>query len=99
MAGQTEAYSDKDGFAIFPNPWAGWRASHAQIKLDQQRGLTLRDFIFKFAPPNENDSNAYLLFVCREFQVLPEEPIKSLSVYALAGVMAAQEGYYTKGGS
>lgn len=87
---------DADGFAIFPTPDAGWRAAHAQIKLDQDRGMTLKDFIFKFAPPNENDTNVYLEFVKVQLSYTDETPLRMISPYALAGVMAAQEGYYAK---
>jgi len=54
FANQKEATgADADGFAIFPNAPAGWRAAVAQIELDQGRGLTLEKFIFKFAPPTK----------------------------------------------
>lgn len=84
----------KDGFAYFPSPFAGWRAAHRQIHTDQDRDLTIREFINKFAPPNENNTSQYLEFVCKEMCVGPEEKLRSVSKYALAGVMAAEEGYY-----
>lgn len=99
FAGQTESTGPDDkGFAIFPTPMAGWRAAHAQIKLDMSRGLTLKQFIFKFAPPNENDTNAYLQFICEKLGVYPDEYLSTISVFALAGVMAKMEGYYAKEG-
>lgn len=94
----TEVYRPKDdmkiGFAVFSTPMAGWRAAFRQIRTDQKRGLTLKQFIFKFAPPTENDTNAYLDFVCDELHVSWETPLSSLSPYALAGIMAQQEGYF-----
>jgi hypothetical protein len=97
FAGQTEANGGDDvGFAVFPNPEAGWRAAHAQINLDQGRMLSLKQFIFKFAPPNENDSLAYLAFVREKLGVPDYCPLVDISVFALAGVMAAMEGYYNK---
>ena len=94
-AGQREATGrgEKD-FALFSTPMAGWRAAHSQIVLDQTRRLSLKEFIFKFAPPVENDTNAYLDFVCRELRISPDEDLKDISKYALAGVMARQEGYF-----
>jgi hypothetical protein len=95
--GQRESIGkgEKD-FALFSTPMAGWRAAHSQIALDITRGLTIREFIFKFAPPSENNTNAYLDFVCKELNVAPEEELSYVSKYALAGVMAKIEGYYDK---
>ena len=89
-----EGCKTKLGYAIFP-AIAGWRAAHRQIRLDQKRDLTLKEFIFKFAPPEENDTNRYLEFVCKELRETPDKKIIELSAYALAGVMAAFEGYYS----
>ena len=88
------AGKDLDGFAVFPTPEAGWRAAHRQIKLDQGRGLTLGKFLHKFAPTNENDTEAYLEFVCKEMDCVEEYPLSQVSYYALAGVLACYEGYY-----
>jgi len=97
-AGQREASGKSpEGFAVFPSPAAGWRAAHSQIALDAVRNHTIRSFIFKFAPPEENDTNEYLEFVCKELAVSPEEELRFVSKYALAGVMAKMEGYYNVG--
>lgn len=94
FAGQKEAIgTDDDNFARFPTDPAGWRAAHAQIKLDQNRGLTIEKFIFKFAPPNENNTNAYLDFVLKEIRISGNVLLSNVSRYALAGVMAQYEGY------
>jgi hypothetical protein len=97
FARQTEATGkDEHGFAVFPTPEAGWRAAHAQIRLDKTRGLSVREFINKFAPPSENDTEGYLGFVCRQMLAVPADPLENISTYALAGVMASFEGYYAK---
>lgn len=97
FAGQFEARGqDDDHFAIFPSPMAGWRAAFAQIKLDQSRNLTLRQYIFKFAPPSENDTNAYLDFVCHELHRDADYWLVDFSPYALAVIQAAYEGYFKK---
>jgi hypothetical protein len=82
------------GYCVFRTPMAGWRAAHRQIATDQARHLTLKEFIFKFAPPNENDTNSYLEFVCEELHIDADYPLSALSKYALAGIMAKFEGYY-----
>lgn len=43
----------------------GWADLERQLRLYAERGLTLRTMIVQFyAPPGENDSEAYLAFVC-----------------------------------
>jgi hypothetical protein len=94
-AGQREATGKDDvGFAVFPDPPAGWRAAHAQINLDKTRDLTIEQFINKFAPPSENNTLGYIDFVCLDLNVGPRDSLSSVSTFALAGVMAAMEGYY-----
>jgi hypothetical protein len=86
--------ADPESFAVFSDDPAGWRAAHAQIRLDQSRNLTLGAFLRKFAPANENDSDRYIRFACSELRVPAERPLDMVSAYALAGVMAQMEGYY-----
>jgi hypothetical protein len=94
-AKQTESTGpDEHGMAIFPNPWAGWRALHRQITLDRKRGMTLAQFVAKYAPPNENNTSAYLEYVCDAMNSEPDTPLSMLSRFALAGVIASYEGYY-----
>ena len=94
-AGQIEATGQDDkGFAICPDAPAGCRMAHKQVKKDQARGLSMMDFINKFAPPSENDTDGYAAFVCLSLGVSLNAPLKSLSAYAVAGVMAQIEGYY-----
>lgn len=109
---QKEASGQDDaGFAVFPTAPAGWRAADSQIDLDQQRSLTIAQFIRKFAPPTENDTENYLEFVTAELAVNPKyikelegggyaldpnTPIALLSDFALAAILAQMEGYYAK---
>ena len=51
--------ADTSGFAIFPSYDAGYAALQKQIELDASRGLTIEQFIAKYAPPNENDTTNY----------------------------------------
>jgi hypothetical protein len=52
------------GYAVFPDDATGWAKLRKQIELDRGRGLTLRQFIEKWAPPTENDTEGYIRFVC-----------------------------------
>jgi hypothetical protein len=42
----------------------GWADLERQLKLFAERGLTLEQAIYEFAPPSENDSAQYLAYVC-----------------------------------
>lgn len=95
--GQRESTGeDEHGMAVFPTPWSGWRALHRQIALDQSRGMTVRQFIAKYAPENENNTSVYLKFVAKEMGCDPDKPLEELSKYALAGVIARMEGYFNE---
>lgn len=43
----------------------GWEDLERQLRLDAERGLTLRGLVEKYAPPGENDTEGYLQFLCR----------------------------------
>lgn len=62
-----------DGFARFPTMVAGVEAGYKDVLANV--GKPLRTFIFKFAPPNENNTNAYLDWVSEWTGIKPEEPI------------------------
>jgi hypothetical protein len=48
----------------------GWADEERQLQLYAKRGLTLREMIINYyAPPNENDSEQYLAFICKELGV------------------------------
>lgn len=45
----------------------GWADLERQLRLYAHRGMTLRQAIYEFAPPNENDSARYLRNVLEGF--------------------------------
>lgn len=47
----------KPRFAAFPDMMSGYLAGLEQIKLDQNRGMTLSQFVEKFAPRHENPTD------------------------------------------
>jgi hypothetical protein len=99
FAGQREAVGRDDaGHAVFPTPWAGWRALLAQLRLDQRRGLTVRQWIYRYAPPGENRTEDYLRYLCAELNCSTLTLLADLSAFALAGVVANYEGYFAKEG-
>lgn len=51
----------------------GWADEERQLQLYASRGLTLREMIINYyAPANENDSEAYLQFVCDGLHMIPD---------------------------
>jgi hypothetical protein len=54
----------------------GWADLERQLALYAKRGLTLREMIIDYyAPPEENNSEAYLAFVCKELGVDPRTTV------------------------
>src|ERR1700748_1001302 len=55
-----------DAIGVIDNVADGWADLERQLVLYANRGLTLRDMIINYyAPPEENNSEAYLAFVCK----------------------------------
>ena len=67
---------DKGDFAIFPTREAGMEAMRRQIIKDtQERGLTLENFIKKYAPPNENPTANYVKGVSEKTGIAPNAKV------------------------
>lgn len=54
----------------------GWEDLERQLQLYANRGLTLIEMIAEYAPPNENDTENYLQFVCSELGCEPLDPVQ-----------------------
>ena len=54
-----------DAIGKIDTPTDGWADLERQLQLYAQRGLTLQQAIYEFAPPNENNSQSYLDFICQ----------------------------------
>ena len=50
---------------IEPSVADGWADLERQLQLYAERGMTLQEAIYEFAPPEENDSARYLAFICQ----------------------------------
>lgn len=75
FAGQDGAANTK-GFAAFPTPEAGAEATNKQFGLYADRGInTLRGLISRWAPPTENNTDAYITRVSKETGLDPDAPI------------------------
>ncbi len=87
---------DDGGFAVFPNMRAGTIALVALLGGAAYGKLTLKDVISRYAPGNENDTEGYIRFVCRETglaedTVVGEHPAHLLKIAAAITLM---EGWY-----
>lgn len=91
FAGQTGASKGEGGFARFESPQAGLQALQNQIRLDASRGLTLAQFINKFAPPSENDTQTYIKQVQQMTGASPSQKISGIDINLLAKAIAKKE--------
>ena len=96
FAGQKGAVKGPDGFAVFTTSTLGWEALLHQIKLDQARGMTISQFVSKYAPNVENNTAGYLSFVYGGLKGSPDDPLSDYAAYAIAGMVAAYEGYFAE---
>lgn len=58
----------------------GWTDLERQLRIDAGRGFTLREAIYSWAPPTENDTAQYLQFVVDGFggQVDADTPLSQV---------------------
>jgi len=91
FAGQTGAVQGEGGFAKFPSPQAGVKALENQIKLDISRGLTLADFIKKFAPPTENNTSHYIKVIANATSSSPSTKLSQIDINKLLRAIANHE--------
>jgi len=91
FAGQTGATRGEGGFAKFSSPQAGIQALQRQIQLDASRGLTLSQFISKYAPPSENDTAKYIRDVVAMTGASPNTKINSIDLQKLTSAIAQKE--------
>ena len=91
FVGQQGATKGENGFAKFSSPEAGVKALENQIKLDVSRGLTLQQFINKYAPPTENNTNQYLAQMTQMLGVPPTTKISNVDIKRLTQAIALKE--------
>jgi predicted ATPase len=91
FVGQAGATQGEGGFAKFNTPEDGWQALQNQIRLDQSRGLTLAQFVEKYAPSTENDTNLYIQQISQWIGVDPNVSLASLDYELVAEQVAKKE--------
>lgn len=63
---------DPDAIGKIDTSADGWADLERQLALYASRGLTLRQAIYDFAPPSENNSAQYLEYVCAGLTCTPD---------------------------
>lgn len=91
FAGQTGATQGEGGFAKFSTPEAGAEALTNQIKLDAGRGLTLAQFISKYAPPSENDTERYIQDMIAMTGASADTALEQIDLQTLTRAVAMKE--------
>lgn len=94
-AGQPGVVScDPRGFAVFSDYAAGYQALQSQISLDASRGLSIADFMAKYAPASDaNDPASYAAKVAQAAGLQVSDPLAA----ALGGPADTTTGDLTGG--
>lgn len=83
------AIGKSNGFAVFPDADTGRLALQDLLETDKYQNMTIGDAIATYAPPNENNTEAYQKFMARETGLPLDTPMKGLSQANLQNVMNA----------
>lgn len=84
--------SEPDGrWAKFKTPEDGFAALCKQMEIYKNRQLTLREMVYKYAPPSENNSEGYLRDVSTSLKTSPDTPLVHIDTVSLAKVIARRE--------
>lgn len=89
--GQVGAERDRSNFARFGTLREGIQAGLNQIRLDAGRWHTLESFIYKYAPPEENNTEAYLWFLVQETGASWQDQLCTIDEYKLAKALMKYE--------
>ena len=71
----THSPDDPNAIGEINTPEDGWADLERQLQLYAERNMTLRDTIYEYAPPSENNSERYLNFVCDGLGCTPDTPV------------------------
>lgn len=76
---------DSDGrFGIFDSAANGVRAIGGELKASIRKGQTIRQAIYEWAPPHENDTGAYVNVVARGAGAAPDDRLTVAMLPAVA---------------
>lgn len=98
-AQEGEPAQDGGHWAAFETPEAGYAALHGQVDKDAARGMTVGQFIGKYAPPESNDTAQYTKQASEALGVSPDAPLSSVNRERVARFMAQKESGTQIGGA
>lgn len=90
------AIGDDGAFAIFPDVETGFQAIVGLLRSRNYVERTLREAIFRYAPPAENDATSYVDFVTARTGLAPDRPLADMRVAEIrkvATAIQAMEGW------
>lgn len=82
---------DGGNWAKFNSPEEGLQALAAQIKHDAGKGLTVQEFVTKYAPPSSNDTKTYLQQFMQDTGAKPLDSLASIDPGKVLRFMARKE--------
>jgi hypothetical protein len=91
FARQSGAMPGAGGFAQFSTPVAGYQALVDQVQLDASRGVTLGQYITKYAPPSENDTALYIQQASQALGVDANTPLALIDPNRIAAFQVQKE--------
>jgi uncharacterized membrane protein YgcG len=80
-------------FAIFPDAGAGMQALVSLLSSDGYQGLTIEQAMERYAPPSENDTDAYTSFIADNVGVDPSTQMSDLTPGQLSSFANAIQTY------
>lgn len=90
FAGQPGAW-EENGFATFKTPLLGFRALVLQVEAYQDRDITIRQFLEKYSPSHENDTEHLIAMMCQRLGVDENTNLKNINTVILAQDVTRQE--------
>jgi len=92
--GAVTSIDSGNGFAIFSSPEEGIKALKQQLRLDGiKRGMTIKELIYKFAPPDDNNpSDAYAANMANALGLKVDDKISKNQIDDFAAAVIRQEG-------
>jgi hypothetical protein len=78
----------RNGFAVFPDYATGYNALVTDVQTNIDRGLSLSQFISKYAPSaDSNDPNSYTAFVASRVGIDPNAPMNAVGIAPDSGTL------------
>lgn len=83
------AINDGTRFAKFASPIQGTAAMLDLLAGGSYRNLSVRDALHRYAPKSENDTDAYLQYICDKAAIEPGLMLTELDPFEVLGMLRA----------